>query len=99
MTAEPDHWTLDRRVPVALIVALLAQGALGVWFLSDQAARVAQLEREALVVAARVQLVENRQGAADALYQRLDERTVSLIEATRRIEALVQGISRRGDTP
>jgi len=29
-----DSWHLDKRVPVALIVTLLAQFSVGVWFLS-----------------------------------------------------------------
>ncbi|WP_439150813.1 hypothetical protein [Sulfitobacter sp.] len=38
---EESNWHLDKRVPVALILALLAQFATGAWFLSGLASDVA----------------------------------------------------------
>ena len=31
---EGTGWHLDKRVPIALIVSVLAQGALGIWWIS-----------------------------------------------------------------
>jgi Tfp pilus assembly protein PilO len=41
MSESTDSWHLDKRVPVALIIALLAQFAAGVWFTSSLANDVA----------------------------------------------------------
>jgi len=40
-----QHWTLDKRVPLALILTLLAQTAGGVWWASNITGRVGVNER------------------------------------------------------
>ena len=53
MSQPPDDskWHIDRRVPLALIVtivlAILAQTAAGIWFISDLNRRVGNLEGDA----------------------------------------------------
>ena len=39
-----QHWTLDKKVPIALIVVLAVQFFGGVWFMSKLDSRVATLE-------------------------------------------------------
>jgi TolA-binding protein len=39
-----DGWHLDKKVPIGIIVAMLAQGAGGLWFVSKLDARVLALE-------------------------------------------------------
>jgi hypothetical protein len=51
MNEDQDHWHLDRRVPIALIVTIAVQTAGIVWWASDVNARVAQLERQAVAAA------------------------------------------------
>ena len=41
------HWTVDRKVPVALLCAILAQSAVGIWWAATQSARIDTLERQA----------------------------------------------------
>ena len=50
---EREEWHLDRRVPVALILALLIQGAGGVWWASTTSERLEQVERRLEGFAAR----------------------------------------------
>ena len=87
------HWTLDRRIPVALIVVMAAQIFTGGWFLAEQASKTATLERDAEISASRLQAIELRQGAVEAFGERIDERTSTLIEAMRRVEAAVSRIA------
>lgn len=44
-TTIESKWHLDRRVPVALIVTLLGQMAVGIWWMSTLGERVNTLER------------------------------------------------------
>ncbi len=44
MDTEDHHWHLDKRVPIGMIVTLLVQFALGLWFISKLDARVYALE-------------------------------------------------------
>lgn len=44
MQREPEHWTLDKKVPLAIIVALFAQFVGFVYFTAQLENRVSQLE-------------------------------------------------------
>lgn len=48
VTAEPweGQWHLDKRVPVALIISMLAQAMVGVWWASTLAGDVRKLQDE-----------------------------------------------------
>lgn len=46
--AGDEHWTLDRRIPIASILALIAQTVLVVWFIAGLSHRVDQLEKDSL---------------------------------------------------
>ena len=43
-----DHWHLDKKVPITIIFALLAQGAAGLWFVSKLESRIYALESKEL---------------------------------------------------
>lgn len=40
----PSGWHLDKKVPLALIVTIITQTALAVWFIAGLSQRVTQLE-------------------------------------------------------
>ena len=44
-----EHWHLDKKVPVGIIVAMLMQFAGGLWFLSKLDSRVYSLETAAVM--------------------------------------------------
>lgn len=54
MTTQPenrrieDHWHLDKRVPIALVIMLAVQAMTAVWWASGMDSRVATLERIAV---------------------------------------------------
>jgi hypothetical protein len=39
-TDEKTHWTVDKKVPIGLMLALIAQFALGVWVVANDRAEV-----------------------------------------------------------
>jgi len=41
-----DHWHLDKRVPISIIVAILIQTFTIGWYMSDMSARIIQLEKD-----------------------------------------------------
>lgn len=45
-TNDINHWQFDKRIPLALIVVLLAQGATGVWWASGIHLRMQEIERK-----------------------------------------------------
>lgn len=41
-----EHWTVDKKIPVALLVALSLQFAGAIWWGATTSARIDQLERD-----------------------------------------------------
>lgn len=35
MTQENDHWQMDRKVPISILLTIAAQGIAGVWYIAD----------------------------------------------------------------
>ena len=42
---DSDHWSLDKRVPIAIILAMIAQITVAIWWLSELNSRVYMLEK------------------------------------------------------
>lgn len=70
-----DHWTVDKRIPLAFVIAILIQTAGAVWWASAISARVASLEeyrqQQAPAAASRegriIRLETLAQGVAESL--------------------------------
>jgi hypothetical protein len=71
MEQDQDHWHLDRRVPIALIIAIAVQTGGFIWWASDLNARVTHVERQIQMSAPqaeRIIRVETKlEGIADSL--------------------------------
>lgn len=86
-----EHWHLDKKVPLALILAILGQTLMGVWWAAGMAARVEQHEREIRSLA---QADAHMQGEARRIAEvlsRLDERLLAQTELLRRVEQSLRG--------
>ena len=80
--AANQHWTLDRRVPVAVIFALLAQTFGVIWWAAGITSRVETLELRGAQVSvndARIQLLERDMPVVRERIQNID-RTTDRIE-------------------
>jgi len=73
------HWTLDRKVPLALILAIVAQTVGIVWWAASLSERVSTLERAALSAAPQ----------ADRL-TRVETRLESVQDGIAEIKALIR---------
>lgn len=96
-----DAWHLDKKVPVAIIVVLIGQFLLGLWFIAkldskveEQAARLARTEAQVVVIDREARDFGNRM-------VRIEEKssaTLSLLQAIeQRLERVLNG--RRNDLP
>lgn len=81
---QTDHWSLDKRIPIAMIWTIAIQTAVGVWWASEQAAlnreqsrRLDTLEaaRNADRVSERMATLEAQMTDVRAAVLRIDERT------------------------
>lgn len=84
MNENGEHWHLDKRVPLALILTIFLQTATVVWWASGVNARVAQLEAKAV-----------RADAATNDIAALKVRLDNLDQATKRIEDKVDRLIER----
>jgi small-conductance mechanosensitive channel len=65
---EASNWNLDKRVPIALILAILAQTAAGVWWAASQTARLDTQERRVTMLESNDnKMAEAQLRAAEAL--------------------------------
>lgn len=86
-----EPWHLDRRVPIALILALLGQTAgMGWWASSIQATISEHARRIIALEASDLRRSAESQRVAEAL-ARLDERMVAQTEILREIRARLDG--------
>ena len=74
-----EHWHLDKRVPVAIIFAILVQTAGAVWWASGMTERMGQIERRMDNAAVRSQNIDNivasQATQIAVLVARIDEQT------------------------
>ncbi len=66
-----EHWHLDKRVPVALIMALLMQTGLGVWW-------AATLDAENRHLTVRVDRLESSVSKNDELVRTIEQRLAKI---------------------
>lgn len=85
-----DHWTLDRKVPVAIIITLILQIIGFAWYaakldsrVEEQAARIAKTEAQILVIdrdardfGVRMARIEEKTGAMLNILERLERRFI-----------------------
>lgn len=85
-----DHWTLDRKVPVVIIVMLVVQVVAFAWYaakldarVEEQAARLAKTEAQILVIdrdardfGVRMARIEEKTGAMLNILERLERRFI-----------------------
>lgn len=69
----PERWHVDKKVPIALIIALTAQTACAVWWASGINARVDSLERQVSSYASVAERVIRIEGKIDAFKETLND--------------------------
>lgn len=81
-----SHWTLDKKVPIAIIVTIALQFAGFVWYAAKQDARLGVLEVERERHEVRIVSLEIVRGTLNDRVIRLEEQGKATYDAVRRIE-------------
>ncbi|MGQ3670799.1 hypothetical protein ACT6QG_00140 [Xanthobacter sp. TB0136] len=91
MAGECTHWTVDKKVPLALIITLVVQTGGVIWWASTTENRMGQAETA--IIRLESKEVETRE-SRDRLI-RLEERMIAISDDVRRalnkMEALIDG--------
>ena len=73
MTSDENHWHLDKRVPIAIIVALAAQTAAIIWWAATMEARVSAIETTLLANANTSERLTRIEVILERVERRLDQ--------------------------
>ncbi len=90
-----NGWHLDKRVPLALIVTLIVQGVIAVWWLSDLSFRVREVEAAEAEHAAHVEQLVRDQDARYERIVRLEEQLGAARQQLDRIEKKLDSLGPR----
>lgn len=96
-TADPssDHWSLDRKIPAALVIAMLAQLMGFGWYASKVDSRVEELEKRTIRTETQMTAIDRDVRGFDARMARLEEKIGAVLDIVRRLERVVD--RRAGD--
>ena len=101
-----EHWSLDRRVPVALILALLAQFAAAIWAVADIKADVGELQRADIRMIEsireqrlRIDTVDRERNNAEMRLIRVEEQTKQIYDAIRDLTLAVRRSLEKSEEP
>jgi hypothetical protein len=73
MNEDDTRWHLDKRVPLALLFAILVQTGAALWWAAGVNARVEQLERQVISAAPNVERIVRLETKMDAIFSQLAE--------------------------
>jgi hypothetical protein len=86
MAADTDkQWHLDKRIPIAMIVALFVQFASGVWYMSWLAAQVSTNTKEIVRVQSSISIFQARNSEVKERVIRIEEKLAAQHELLERI--------------
>lgn len=88
-TKDAEHWSLDKKVPIAIIVTIVAQFAGFTWYSAKQDARLGTLEIGVERHEARLLGLENNRLILNDKVIRLEEQLKATYEIVRRIEGKI----------
>jgi hypothetical protein len=94
-THEAEHWTIDRRIPLALIFALVAQAVAAVWYVSGLEGRV-KAAGDAVAELARSDIAQDtRLGVIDDRTTRIEvDYNTTKVEVSRRLSGIESKLDR-----
>jgi hypothetical protein len=94
---EVEHWSLDRKIPAALVVAMLAQLMGFGWYASKVDSRVEDLEKRTIRTETQVTTMDRDVRNFDTRMVRVEEKIGAVLDIVRRLERIVD--RRNGDAP
>jgi hypothetical protein len=85
-----DHWTLDRKVPVAIILAIGVQFLGGLWFMSKLDSRVEDQDRRLVKAEAQIGTMDRDAREANGRLIRVEEKMSSMLAILQRVERALE---------
>jgi hypothetical protein len=92
-----ESWHLDKKVPVAIIVVLVGQFLLGLWFIAKLDSKVEEQSSRLAKTEAQISVIDREAREFGNRIARIEEKTSSMLTILQRLERVLDG--RRSETP
>ncbi|MFC2252520.1 hypothetical protein ACETRX_22985 [Labrys portucalensis] len=86
-SGEKEHWSVDKKIPAALVITLLLQTGGIVWWVSSLNSRVTVVEEKAIATRLDIDKLKDVSGEAKERFARTETTLISVVETTRRVES------------
>lgn len=93
MAQNPQHWSLDKRVPIAVVLAIVGQTFGAIWWASSVTSRIEILERARLELMSGANEKERRIQVLERAVDVMQNRTENIEKTTERIEKKLDKLS------
>jgi hypothetical protein len=90
-----EHWTLDKKIPGGLVLAMLAQLVGFGWYASKVDSRVEDLEKRTVRTETQVSTIDRDVRGFDSRMGRLEEKISAVLDIAKRLEGIID--RRNGD--
>ena len=95
--ADKEHWTVDRKIPLALVLTIVLQTAGALWWASKLESRVQAVEVKTATDSVRLDAVEKAGIDTGKSIAHIEERLIANAEASKRIEAAIDRLNDKLD--
>ena len=97
MEPNSEAWHLDKKVPVAIILTILGQFLIGLWFVAKLDAKVEEQAARLAKTEAQITTIDREARDFGTRIVRIEEKTSSMLAILQRVERFIDG--RRTDLP
>ncbi len=91
MSANPEPWHLDRKIPIGIIVVMLTQLVGGAMILSAMRSEIASNSRDIIRLDAQVEAIRTTAGEQAVQLGRIEENTRATQAAVERLLGKIEG--------
>lgn len=84
--SEKEHWTVDKKIPLALVITLLVQTGGVVWWSSQLSSRVNMIEERNIKLEVEIGKLKDNSGEIRERFAKAETTMLAFVETTRRIE-------------
>jgi hypothetical protein len=92
-----EHWSVDKKIPAALVLAMLGQIMGFGWYASKVDSRVEDLEKRTVRTETQIHNMDRDVRGFDSRMGRLEEKISAVLDIAKRLEGIIDRRNGNGD--
>jgi hypothetical protein len=92
-----EHWSVDKKIPAGLVLAMLAQLIGFGWYGSKVDSRIEDLEKRSIRTETQVNNIDKDVRGFDTRLGRLEEKISAVLDIAKRLESVIDRRNGNGD--